>query len=219
MELQDSNGAIPAHGGNIHDCAPRARRGKTSTASPRHPNPAVLDSVKDLPLLLHYPLKGGAKLGCDVHSQRGAASTAAKTATITKGVWLRRGVRDLRVEAQGNLPHFARPGDVLTGTVKLHKGLGDGVKALPLSYEAPPAVQGQGQRQRRRRQRRGGREGTRTRAEERGREGRRGAGGAAAGGPPEAPVHPAGPREGRRGGYRKLADALLAEKPGPCRCF
>jgi len=141
--LQDANGATLAYGGAIHDApAKKLKKGSyTVDLLLRHPDPAQLEALKNLPLLLRFPLSK--PLACSVYGSRDGASSSGHGAKPISERWLRQGGhQDLYVaapsgEGDGAVPKWVAMGDVLTGELLLNV-LEPSVSSLPLVYEVPP---------------------------------------------------------------------------------
>ena len=135
-------GAIHAYGGLIHDAAPiKLRKGSYVVSMLlRHPDPAMLKALEELPLLL--VMKLSKPIDMKLYNHRGAASTGGAdpdVKPIANG-WLRRGGhRSLYVCRPGGdkLPSYVSPGDALAGRVVLDKEA-ESVTRVPIVCEAPP---------------------------------------------------------------------------------
>ena len=138
--LESSTGSVLSYGGLIHDASAVKLKGGSYTVSVllRHPDPAQLSALKDLPLMLLVELPK--KIELPVYNDRGSASAAGhgKPPKVSDG-WLRRGGHtDLYVGAPtAALPKSVVVGDVLVGNLMVDREV-KGV-SLPLAYEAPPA--------------------------------------------------------------------------------
>ena len=140
--LESSDGAALGFGGAMHDCSPiKLRKGRyTLKLLLRHPSPAQLEALKELPMQLRITLPKAAD--CKVFSERGKASSIGHgegVKPIADG-WLRRGAhRSLYVAAPtAALPAWVGPGDALVGSLSVDSKLRE-VTKLPLVWEVPPA--------------------------------------------------------------------------------
>ena len=138
--LQDANGSPLAYGGAMHDAAPlKLKKGSyTIRLLLRHPDAALLTQLKDLPLLLRFPLDK--PLSCPVYAGRGEATVHGHGgAKPMEELWLKRGAqRDLYVaKPSEGLPSWLAPGDALRGCLKLDASE-EAATRLPLIYEVPP---------------------------------------------------------------------------------
>ena len=135
-----STGEILAYGGLIHDAEPVNLKGGSYVLRVllRHPQPAQLTALKDLPLLLVLPLPKPLELA--VVSSRGAASSAGHDGSAkVSDAWLKRGGQTaLYVAAPTDKPpSWVSGGDVLVGSLKLDKEVEP--TSHRLVYEPPPA--------------------------------------------------------------------------------
>ena len=140
-ELRDSNSQVLECGSSMHHAnAVSLKKGKyTITFHTRHPSRQVLEEMKDLPFQL---LMSTDSLDCKIYSELDKASTPAVTGDGRSEVGLkvlRKGsFQDLYVSRPtGDLPSWAKPGDLMTGKVSLDKGK-SGVTSMQLTYVVPP---------------------------------------------------------------------------------
>lgn len=129
-----------AHGGAIHDAtAVKLKKGSYSVRLLlRHPDPALLASLKHLPLLLRMPLDK--PLPCLVYGGRGAATSRGHGgAKPIEAGWLKRGAHcDAYVATPAEaLPAWLAPGDALVGVLKLDDAQ-PAATSLRLVYEVCP---------------------------------------------------------------------------------
>ncbi|KAH8091462.1 tripeptidyl-peptidase [Aureococcus anophagefferens] len=147
--LKDANGRVVDHGGLIHDQAPSPLRAGSHRRSYelelriRHPDRAVLERVKDLPLLLQVELP--AALECPVLADRGPASVGGGT-QMPAGFLRKDARRALYVRRPDKAaPSWVDPGDVMVGSINLDAGLLGGSRVkVPLAYEVPPKAKADG---------------------------------------------------------------------------
>ena len=104
----------------------------------RHPDRAVLERVKDLPLLLRVELP--AALECPVLADRGPASVGGGT-QMPAGFLRKDARRALYVRRPDKAaPSWVDPGDVMVGSINLYAGLLGGSRAQN-DPEAPHRTQ------------------------------------------------------------------------------
>lgn len=140
-------GALIRYGGAMHD-APAVDLRKGSYAVKlllRHPDPAQLKALEDVPLLLTFKLSK--PLDLKVFSGRGAASSAGfGDADKVSDGWLRRGSHlnlYIGMPSAKDLPSIAAPGDALLGSVAVNRNVGS-ASSMPIVYEVPPAARKKG---------------------------------------------------------------------------
>lgn len=143
-ELRDGNSQLLECGSSMHHSnAISLEKGNyTISFHTRHPNRQVLEQMKDLPFQL---LMSTDALDCKIYSELDKASTPAVTGDGRSEVGLkvlRKGsFQDLYVSRPvGDLPSWAKPGDLMTGSVSLDKGK-SGVTSMQLTYVVPPKSQ------------------------------------------------------------------------------
>ena len=109
----------------------------------RHPDRAVLERVKDLPLLLKIEVP--AALECPVLADRGPASVGGGK-QMPAGFLRKDARRALYVRRPDKAaPSWVDPGDVMVGSVNLDAGLLGGSRVqVPLAYELPPKAKADG---------------------------------------------------------------------------
>ena len=143
-ELRDGNSQLLECGSSMHhaNAVSLGKGNYTITFHTRHPSRQLLEEMKDLPLQL---LMSTDSLDCKVYSGLDKASTPAVTGDGRSEVGLkvlRKGAfQDLYVSRPtGDLPSWAKQGDLMTGKVSLDKGKA-GVTSMQLTYVVPPKSQ------------------------------------------------------------------------------
>ena len=143
-ELRDSNSQLLECGSSMHhsNAVSLGKGNYTISFHTRHPSRQLLEEMKDLPLQL---LMSTDSLDCKIYSELDKASTPAVTGDGRSEVGLkvlRKGsFQDLYVSRPtGDLPSWAKPGDLMTGKVSLEKG-NSGVTSMQLTYVIPPKSQ------------------------------------------------------------------------------
>ena len=138
--LESATGEVLRYGGAMHD-APDTKLRKGSYAISlllRHPDPAQLEALKELPMMLRMALPK--PLDLKVYAERGAASAAGHGGAKPIGArWLKRGGHQsiYVTKPSAALPAWVGAGDAVVGELHIDKetrGLG-----MPVVYEVPPA--------------------------------------------------------------------------------
>lgn len=140
--LQDSNSKIISYGSSMHHATSSSLKAGDYTISLllRHPNPSVLEQMKDIPCEISLNLKDA--LTCKVYSEIDKASTPSVKddgrSPLAKKLLVKGSYQDIYVaRPTDELPKWIQPGDILVGALSLDKEK-EAVTSMKLLYVIPP---------------------------------------------------------------------------------